>query len=129
MSSSKRQEDSESQIQMNHNASGQTEIDSSVPVETDSLLDGQCAFCLRILKRGTTEHHLIPRTCHKNRWFQKRYTREQMRTTIPACRDCHKAIHDFISSEKELGRHFNTVEDLMEHPEFGRFVGWVSRQK
>ena len=89
---------------------------------------GQCVFCLRIMKHGTTEHHLIPRCCHKNRWFQKRFSREQMRETVATCRDCHKAIHKFVPREKDLGREFNTIADLMAHPEIARFVDWVSRQ-
>lgn len=52
-----------------------------------------------------------------------------MRLTVPACRDCHRAIHKFVPREKDLGRDFNTVADLMAHPEIGRFVKWVSRRK
>ncbi len=88
-----------------------------------------CQLCGRVLKKGTTEHHLIPRRCHRNRWFQKRYSREQMQRTIEACRDCHAAIHKFVPSEKELGRHFNSIESLLAHPDIGRFVKWVRRQK
>lgn len=98
-------------------------------VDAESLLPRQCAFCLRILKDGTTEHHLIPRRCHKNRWFQKRFTRQQMGETVPACRACHHTIHRFVPSEKELGRYFNTVASLLGHPEFARFVDWVGRQR
>jgi hypothetical protein len=94
-----------------------------------SLQPGQCVFCLRVLKDGTTEHHLIPRRCHKNRWFQKRFTREQMRETVPACGACHRAIHRFVPREKDLGRSFNTVSGLLAHPDFSRFVEWVGRQR
>lgn len=89
----------------------------------------RCALCGRVTKRGTTEHHLIPRTCHRNKWFQKNFTREQMRTTIAVCRDCHRAIHDLAPDEKELGRHYNTVEKLREHPQLSRFLEWVQKQK
>ena len=88
----------------------------------ESLEPGQCVFCLRVLKNGTTEHHLIPRRCHKNRWFQKRFTREQMRQTVPACRECHNAIHQFVPREKELGRTYNSISSLLSHPDFSRFV-------
>ena len=87
-----------------------------------------CTLCLRTLKKGTTKHHLIPRRCHRNRWFQKNFTREQMRVTIDVCRDCHNAIHRFVPREKELGRHHNTIETLLEHPEIGKFVAWVSKR-
>ena len=93
------------------------------------LKPGQCIFCRRILRRGTTEHHLIPRACHRNKWFLKRYSRQQMSETVPACRDCHAAIHQFVPSEKMLGREFNTVERLMSHQGFARFVRWISRQR
>ena len=44
------------------------------------------------------------------------------------CTDCHSAIHKF-ATEKELGRDWNTVEKLRQHPDIGRFVRWVSRQQ
>jgi len=88
-----------------------------------------CTLCGRETKRGTTEHHLIPRTCHSNKWFKKRYTRQQMRVTIALCRDCHAAIHRLVPREKELGRHFNTIALLMEHAEIAKFVAWVKQRK
>ncbi|MFT7633933.1 MAG: hypothetical protein ACI87E_004992 [Mariniblastus sp.] len=111
------------------------EVDNEVDLakesasESRSLLPGQCVFCNRVMKNGTTEHHLIPRTCHRNRWFQKRFTRIQMRQTVAACRDCHSAIHRFVPREKDLGRSFNTIELLMGYEEFSKFVDWISRQK
>ncbi len=32
-----------------------------------------CELCQRTPRKGTTEHHLIPRTCHRNKWFKKRH--------------------------------------------------------
>lgn len=52
-----------------------------------------------------------------------------MRETIPVCHDCHRAIHRFVPREKELGRHYNTVESLLGHEKIGRFVAWVRKQK
>ena len=69
-------------------------------------------------------HHLIPRSVHGNKWFKKRFTREQMRTGIDVCRHCHHAIHDLVPDEKALGRHHNTVEKLLAHPEVARYVEW-----
>lgn len=88
-----------------------------------------CRLCGRTTKRGTTEHHLIPRTLHSNKWFKKRFTREQMQTTISVCRDCHLAIHRFIPDEKELGRHFHSIELLREHPELAKFIPWIRKQR
>jgi hypothetical protein len=88
-----------------------------------------CRLCGRVTRRGTTEHHLIPRTCHKNKWFKKRFTRQQMQQTIAVCRDCHGSIHDLIPSEKELGRHYHTVEALLAHQQLGGFVAWVRKRR
>lgn len=96
---------------------------------TTKAVEQRCKLCGRFTKRGTTEHHLIPRTCHKNKWFKKNFTREQMRETIDLCRDCHRAVHKLIPSEKELGRNFNSVETLLAHDEFGKYVAWIKRQK
>lgn len=90
---------------------------------------GCCELCGRHPKKGTTEHHLIPRVCHRNKWFQKRYTREQMAVTIALCRDCHSAIHRFVPREKDLGRYFNTREDLLSHAQIGAFVAWVRKRR
>ena len=89
----------------------------------------RCQLCHRLTKRGTTEHHLIPRTCHSNKWFKKNFTRQQMQTTISVCRECHGAIHRFVPREKDLGKHFNTIELLLAHEEIAKFVLWVSKQK
>ena len=89
----------------------------------------RCQFCGRQLKRGTTQHHLIPRTLHSNKWFQKRYTREQMAQTIPLCRDCHSAVHRFVPKEKDLGRNYNTPEALLAHEQIKRFVQWARKQR
>ena len=69
-------------------------------------------------------HHFIPRTLHTNKWFKKRYTREQMRKGIKVCKSCHEAIHDLIPDEKELGRHYNTLEKLLAHPQVAGYVKW-----
>jgi hypothetical protein len=89
----------------------------------------RCALCRRVTKRGTTEHHLIPRTCHSNKWFKKRFTREQMNETVDVCRDCHKAIHRLIPDQKELARSYNTLKALREHEEIRKFLLWVRRQR
>lgn len=88
-----------------------------------------CELCGRVTKRDTTEHHLIPRSCHSNKWFKRRFNRDEMSRTIAVCRDCHRAIHDFVPDEKLLGRHYNTIELLQQHPELERFLAWVKNQK
>lgn len=88
-----------------------------------------CQLCHRETKRGTTKHHLIPRTCHRNKWFQKNFTREEMLTTVALCHDCHGAIHRFVPREKELGKHYHSIQLLLGHPEIAKFVTWVMKQK
>jgi hypothetical protein len=89
----------------------------------------RCELCGRVPKQGTTEHHLIPRTLHSNKWFKKRFDREQMRRKIDVCRDCHRAIHRFIPDGKDLGRHFNTLEKLRAHERLAKYLAWVRKQK
>lgn len=88
--------------------------------------DGPCELCAR--ERALTFHHLIPRTVHSNRWFKRRYTREELARGLDLCSDCHAAIHRFVPSEKELGRRYATREALLEHPEIAKFVAWVARR-
>lgn len=56
-------------------------------------------------------HHLIPRTVHKNKWFKKRFTKEQMWQTVGVCKSCHRAIHN-VADNKTLGREYNTLDKL-----------------
>ncbi len=74
-------------------------------------------------------HHFIPRTLHSNKWFKKQFTREEMRQGIEVCKSCHRAIHDLIPDEKELGRHYNTRKSLLGHPEIRKYVRWKKRKK
>ena len=86
-----------------------------------------CELCSR--DRPLTEHHLIPRTLHSNKWFQKNFTREEMKTgLLPLCVDCHRAIHDFFD-EKTLGREFNTKDKLLSHPKVQNFIKWIYRKR
>lgn len=88
---------------------------------------GTCELCERTHR--LTFHHLIPRTLHKNKWFKKRYTREEMTSRgLDLCRDCHSAIHALIPSEKTLGRDYNTKAALLAHEPLARYVAWVSTQ-
>jgi len=44
---------------------------------------GNCELCKR--ENELTFHHLIPRTNHKNKWFKKNFTREEMNQGINIC--------------------------------------------
>lgn len=68
-------------------------------------------------------HHLIPRTLHSNKWFKKRFTRDEMARGLDICRSCHRTIHELIP-QKELGRYHNTREKLLEHTMIARYISW-----
>jgi 5-methylcytosine-specific restriction endonuclease McrA len=69
-------------------------------------------------------HHFLPRTLHGNKWFKKRFTRQQMARGIHVCKQCHKAIHHFIPDKKELGRRYSNLEKLLAHPDLAKYVRW-----
>jgi hypothetical protein len=73
-------------------------------------------------------HHLIPRTVHRNKWFRKRYTRAECQQGLRICLECHRTIHQFIPSEKELGRNYNTREKLVAHQGIARYLKWKRRR-
>ena len=87
---------------------------------------GHCALCQR--EDSLTFHHLIPKTLHSNKWFKKNFTRQDMCRGIDLCRDCHGAVHRFIT-EKQLGREFNTLEALAAHPDVAKFVAWIAPRR
>jgi len=43
-------------------------------------MENKCELCGR--ENVLTFHHLIPVTLHKNKWFKKNYTREEMNTGV-----------------------------------------------
>jgi 5-methylcytosine-specific restriction endonuclease McrA len=88
-----------------------------------------CDLCGRVMKEGTTRHHLVPRAVHRKAQFKKRFSKDQMRTTVDFCRDCHRAVHDLLPDEKELARDYYTIELLREHPAIATFLEWVRKQK
>ncbi|OUS27593.1 hypothetical protein A9Q99_14210 [Gammaproteobacteria bacterium 45_16_T64] len=86
----------------------------------------QCSLC------GTSQlitfHHLIPKTCHSNKWFKKNFTRDEMRGNgIDVCRQCHSFIHKQFS-EKELGRYLNTLALLQGNEVIAKYVGWAKKR-
>ncbi len=86
-----------------------------------------CELCGR--DKPLTFHHLIPRAVHKRKRFQRRHTKQQLRTHgIFICRLCHNGIHDLMS-EKELAESFTTKESLLGHPSIAKHIAWVKKQK
>lgn len=88
---------------------------------------GNCELCNRVKSRSF--HHLIPRTCHRNKWFKKRYTKMEMATRgLMLCSRCHRYVHE-CHSEKELGKNYNTKELLMADEKIFKFIKWVVKKK
>ncbi|WP_210330510.1 hypothetical protein [Aliikangiella sp. G2MR2-5] len=88
--------------------------------------NGACELCGQL--KPLTFHHLIPRSCHSNKWFNKHYSKETMRLTgIDVCRPCHSFIHRQFS-EKELGRNFNTLEKLKQEPVISKYLCWARKR-
>ena len=81
-----------------------------------------CEICGR--EEVLTRHHLIPRTRHANKRNKRTFNREQVKRTVGICRPCHSQIHAVLS-EKELERDWNTVEQLLTHPEIKKFACWI----
>jgi len=84
-----------------------------------------CELCQRDI--NLSFHHLIPRTLHSRKWFQKNFSREEMALGLMLCKDCHDAVHRFIP-EKNLGTDFNTKEKLLAHEKVQTFVTWISKR-
>lgn len=87
----------------------------------------KCELCERELP--TTEHHLIPKKNHSNKWFKKNFDKKDMKNRkINVCDDCHSAIHKFIPNEKELGKKYNTIEKLLSYSKLVEFIEWIKKQ-
>jgi hypothetical protein len=94
---------------------------------TKRLSHGSCELC----QRGPmplTFHHLIPSTLHKNAWFKKNFTRDEMQEGINICQLCHSGIHQLID-EKVLGREYNTKDKLLMNEAVLKHVEWASKRK
>lgn len=88
---------------------------------------GRCELCGR---DGVelTEHHLIPKSRHKDARLRKQFTLAEMRSNIAhLCRPCHSTVHAEID-EKTLARDYATVEALAAHPAIAAFTEWIAKR-
>ena len=86
----------------------------------------ECSLC------GSTDlitfHHLIPKTCHSNKWFKKNFSKtEMLENGIEVCRKCHSFIHQKFS-EKYLGRELNTLEKIKSNEIIAKYIQWAKKQ-
>jgi len=74
-----------------------------------------CPICARDLGEiRIEEHHLIPKTFGG---------KEKVRIH----KMCHQKLHATFS-EREMEKHYHTVERLIEHEEMQKFIKWVRKQ-
>lgn len=85
-----------------------------------------CEMCS--VEKSLTFHHLIPKTLHSTKWYEKNFSRDEMNSGIWVCRCCHSGIHD-LYTEKELGRNLNTKEKLLSDEKIQKHAKWSSKQK
>ena len=75
------------------------------------VVNKECLICGDAER--VTEHHLIPVTVHKNKWFKKHTTKEQRVVKVDLCFSCHKDIHKMFKNNKELARELGTKDKFM----------------
>ena len=85
-----------------------------------------CALCVRELP--LTFHHLIPRSTHKRKRIQKKFTIEERNKGIWVCRSCHSALHKFCTN-MELAETYNSTESLLSNPAVEKYIKWAKKQK
>jgi 5-methylcytosine-specific restriction endonuclease McrA len=95
----------------------------------DPGLDGRCELCGRRVGEGTlTRHHLLPRSYARRMRRRKRGRRTLKRRdpgrTVALCRPCHSNVHTALSN-RDLGRTYDSLEELSAHPDITRFTEWV----
>lgn len=73
-----------------------------------------CPLCGRVLGTRVEKHHLVPRS-------------KGGTETVSLHPICHRKIHALFN-EKELARHYSTIEALLAAEEIRAFVQWVARK-
>ncbi|MBV8707412.1 MAG: hypothetical protein JO028_09490 [Acidobacteriaceae bacterium] len=87
----------------------------------------RCELC----KRADTEltrHHLIPRARHRKGEIHRTFDKAELTGRLAMlCRACHKFVHTVLS-ERQLADEYNTVHQLLTHPEIAKFVRWIAKR-
>ncbi|MDX5152254.1 MAG: hypothetical protein R3188_07240 [Acidiferrobacterales bacterium] len=74
-----------------------------------------------------TFHHLIPKSCHRNKWFRKNFSKDEMTgRDIDICRRCHSFLHKKFP-EKVLGRELNTLEKILTNEIVRTYLKWAEK--
>ena len=94
------------------------------PDDLISVPEQQCELCKRT-EIEVTRHHLIPRSRHRKRQTKSAFEKSELTGRLALlCRACHKFVHRTLS-EQQLAANFNTIDQLLAHPEIAKFVNWV----
>jgi len=89
-------------------------------------MDKRCSLCGS--NHAITFHHLVPRSCHRNKWFRKNFAKADMSGRgIDICRRCHSFLHKQFS-EKYLGRELNTLDRILENRVIQTYVKWARKR-
>jgi hypothetical protein len=100
-----------------------------MPNEPKPGTHGECELCGRHVGQDRlTRHHLLPRS-HARRMRRRRRGRRELRRrdpsrTVALCSPCHRKVHAALSNG-DLGRGYDSLEALREHPDVRRFTEWV----
>ena len=74
-----------------------------------------------------TFHHLIPKSCHRNKWFRKNFDKDDMTERgIDICRRCHSYLHKKFP-DKMLGRELNTREKIVTNETMRNYLAWARK--
>ena len=76
----------------------------------------RCGLCEREVQQ-TSRHHLVPRE-EGGRYGD----------TVDLCQPCHSSVHRFLTN-RELARHYPTVEALRSAEELQGYLGWIKKNK
>ena len=89
---------------------------------------GTCECCERF-DHDISEHHLIPRTTHRNKRVRRMFSLEEMRARkADVCQPCHKAVHLFWT-EKQLALDVNTLDAIRSDPRMQKHIEWAAKQR
>ena len=78
--------------------------------------ESTCPICLHdYLPKQMSKHHLVPKS-------------RKGKETRLLCRNCHHQIHALFT-EKELERHYGTLETLLAAADMQPWIRWVRKRK
>ena len=94
------------------------EVEWFVKSEDDPVV---CAACGS--SEDLTLHHLVPQAkCHD----KYKQVKDDPTNHVMLCRSCHSQVHA-LYDETQLRDIYNTLDSLLNAPEFSKFVAWKKK--